>query len=178
MANNLRREVNKSLHHQNGQGIVSSLKYRISSTALANIDEVVGKVEEKRYDHALFDTLTALMQVYSDPDPINKVHRSDNGQVNIEVKSSHSIGEEAKSKPQQAMNYNLPKNPFENTVSSVKGPHLHSLDNISPMGAGRRVETHPDQQTQEFTLGIKQTSKTPVRQTASYGVRGNVEVLD
>ena len=38
------------------------------------------------------------MQVYTDPDPIGKVLRSDNGQVNIEVKSAHSIGEEAKLK--------------------------------------------------------------------------------
>ena len=36
------------------------------------------------------------MQVYTDPDPIGKVHRGEHGQVNIEVKSSHSMGEEAK----------------------------------------------------------------------------------
>ena len=38
------------------------------------------------------------MQVYTDPDPIGKVLRSEHGQVNIEVKSAHSIGEEAKMK--------------------------------------------------------------------------------
>ena len=73
------------------------MKYRISNTALSNVDELVEKVEEKRYDRALCDTLQALMQVYTDPDPINKVHRSEHGQVNIEVKSSHSIDQEVKS---------------------------------------------------------------------------------
>ena len=34
--------------------------------------------------------------MYTDPDPIGKVVQGDYGQVNIEVKSSHSIGEETK----------------------------------------------------------------------------------
>ena len=72
------------------------MKYRLSNTALSNIDELVEKVEEKRYDSALCDTLQALIQVYTDHDPINKVHRYEHGQVNIEVKSSNSIGEEPK----------------------------------------------------------------------------------
>ena len=71
--------MNKSLKKQNGDGIVSNLKYRISNEVLSNMDKLVEKVDEKRYDSALCDTLKALIQVYTDPDPIGKVVQGDYG---------------------------------------------------------------------------------------------------
>ena len=79
LAQNLKTEVNRSLKGENGNGVVSKLKYRISRDALSDIDNVVEKVEEKRYDSALCDTLKALMQVYTDPDPIGKVVQGEHG---------------------------------------------------------------------------------------------------
>ena len=115
LANDLKGEVNKSLKRENGEGVVSSLKYRISNQVLQDVDGLVTKIEEKRYDSALCDTLKALIQVYTDPDPIGKVLRSEHGQVNIEVKSAHSIGEEAKMKK-------MCNDPKVNSESII-GPH-------------------------------------------------------
>lgn len=69
----LKTEVNRSLKRQNGEGVVSKMKYRISTEVLRNTDELVEKVESHRYDSALCDTLKALITVYNDPDPIGKV---------------------------------------------------------------------------------------------------------
>ena len=71
------------------------MKYRVSTEALKNTDELVEKIDNHRYDSALCDTLKALITAYNDPDPIGKVQRGESGQVNIEVRSNNSRGEEA-----------------------------------------------------------------------------------
>ena len=89
------------MKRQNGEGVVSKIKHRISTEVLKNTDELVEKVDAHRYDSALCDTLKALIAVYNDPDPIGKVQRGEFGQVNIEVRSNNSRGEEAVIKKDQ-----------------------------------------------------------------------------
>jgi len=51
----------------------------------------VDKVENKRYDSALLDTLSALVTIYGDYDPIQVRQHDDHGALNIEVKSQHGL---------------------------------------------------------------------------------------
>ena len=69
------------------------------------------------------------MQVYTDPDPIGKVLRTEHGQVNIEVKSAHSIGEEAKLKKMC--------NDPQVISKPIIGPHEKQMEMISPINAKR-----------------------------------------
>lgn len=61
------------------------------------------------------------MLVYTDRDTIGKVHQSnDHGAINIEVKSTHSIGEESKAKNHEIIKGNYHMNPVRggSTVKS------------------------------------------------------------
>ena len=51
------------------------------------MDDLVEKVETNRYDAALQDTLSALVAVYADHDPISVRQQDDHGALNIEVRS-------------------------------------------------------------------------------------------
>ena len=66
----LKGHVDSSLNRADGDGHLSQLRYRISSRVLSQVDDLVTKVENNRYDAALFDALKALVTVYGDPDPI------------------------------------------------------------------------------------------------------------
>lgn len=66
------------------------LRYRISQRVLYQMDDLVDKVENNRYDAALVDTLRALCTVYGDQDPIS-VRQDHNGALNIEVNSQPGV---------------------------------------------------------------------------------------
>ena len=52
------------------------------------------KVENNRYDSALYDALRALVTVYGDPDPISVRQSDDHGALNIQVKKKSGIYDE------------------------------------------------------------------------------------
>ena len=66
----LKGHVDSSLNRTDGDGHLSQLRYRISTRVLSQVDDLVTKVENNRYDSALLDALKALVTVYGNPDPI------------------------------------------------------------------------------------------------------------
>ena len=83
----LKGHVDASLNRRDGDGHLSQLRHRISTRVLSQVDDLVVKVEQNRYDSALYDALRALVTVYGDPDPISVRQQHDHGALNIEVKS-------------------------------------------------------------------------------------------
>ena len=66
----LKVHVEASLNGSDGDGNLSQMRRKISQNVLYDVDELVAKVESKRYDGALLDTLRALVNIYGDEDPI------------------------------------------------------------------------------------------------------------
>lgn len=83
----LKERVEASLNKMDGDGHLGQLRYQISLRALANIDDIVEKVHNNRFDAALHDTLRALVTVYGETDPISVRLQDSHGALNIEVGS-------------------------------------------------------------------------------------------